>query len=146
MYFLYRMQNYNAGIKRGLRRQPNEPKKMGQVLPTEVTYCTILIVGHASFRCASGFHTSSASPVNVFVFGLILAASFSKRFFSFFPFSLRPFLLCPPTSASSAAALSNPRSVKPSRRLAARATRYRVLTRAGAGVRLGRLRVGEDKG
>lgn len=99
-------------------------------------------VHHVSFRCASGFHTS-ASPVIVFIFGRDFAASFPERDFSFLPW---PFLLRPSTpSASSAAALSNPRSAKPSRRRAARATRYRVLTRAGAGVRLGRLRAGDDE-
>lgn len=99
----------------------------------------------------NGFHTP-ASPVIVFAFGLgfDFAASFSKRALSFLPSPLRPFLPCPctrpSTSASSAAALSSPRSARPSRRRAARATRYRVLTRAGAGVRLGRLRAGEDSG
>jgi len=105
-------------------------------------------MGHdASFKCASGFHTSlGAPPVIVFVFGLDLTASLSDFVFPFLP---PPFLLSPCTrpsaaSASSAAALSSPRSARPSSRRAARATRYRVLTRAGAGVRLGRLRVGED--
>ncbi|SRR6266403_4511799 len=151
------MQEYDTGTKQGLPRQPNE--KIGHVggakYSRQITYSITIIVGHASFRFANGFHTSSASPVNVlvfaFVFGLVLPTSFSERVFSFFPFPLWPFLLCPWTrpstpSASSAAALSSPRSAKPSRRLAARATRYRVLTRAGAGVRLGKLRAGEDEG
>ena len=116
------------------------------------------MIGHNPFfffRCANGFHTSSAaSPVIVFVLGLDFdfATSLCDRALSFFPSPLedtRPFLLSPctrpsTTSASSAAALSSPRSARPSRRRAARATRYRVLTRAGAGVRLGRLRVGEE--
>jgi len=113
-------------------------------------------MGHdASFKCANGFHTSlGAPPVIVFVFGLDLTASLSDFVFPFLPPALElppppPFLLSPctrpsATSASSAAALSSPRSVRPSRRRAARATRYRVLGRAGAGVRLGRLRVGEE--
>jgi hypothetical protein len=107
------------------------------------------------FRCANGFHTSStASPVIVFVLGLDFdfATSLCDGALSFLPSPLedtRPFLLSPctrpsATSASSAAALSSPRSARPRRRRAARATRYRVLTRAGAGVRLGRLRVGEE--
>jgi hypothetical protein len=112
-------------------------------------------MGHASFRCANGFHTPVVSPVIVFVLGLDFdfSASLSDRVLSFLPPPLeetRPFLLTPctrpSTSASSAAALSSPRSARPSKRRAARATRYRVLARAGAGVRLGRLRVGEDNG
>ena len=114
-----------------------------------------VIMGHdVSFKCANGFHTSLlASPVIVFVFGLDLTASLPDFAFPFLPSPLElpppPFLLTPCTrpstpSASSAAALSSPRSARPSRRRAARATRYRVLTRAGAGVRLGRLRVGEE--
>lgn len=115
-----------------------------------------LIMGHdACFKCANGFHTYlSASPVIVFVFGLDLTASLPDFAFSFLPSPLElppppPFLLSPCTrpstpSASSAAALSSPRSARPSRRRAARATRYRVLARAGAGVRLGRLCVGEE--
>jgi hypothetical protein len=114
-------------------------------------------MGHdASFKCANGFHTSlPASPVIVFVFGgLDLTASLSDLVFPFLPSPLElppppPFFLSPCTrpstaSASSAAALSSPRSVRPSRRRAARATRYRVLARAGAGVTLGRLRAGEE--
>ena len=112
-----------------------------------------LIMGHdASFKCANGFHTSlAASPVIVFDFGLDLTASLSGFVFPFLPSPLPPppFFLSPctrpsTTSASSAAALSSPRSARPSRRRAARATRYRVLARAGAGVTLGRLRVGEE--
>ncbi|KAH9988824.1 hypothetical protein BJV74DRAFT_462698 [Russula compacta] len=87
---------------------------------------------------------------------LTASLSLSKRALSFLPPPPAPLLesllllLCPctlpsTTSASSAAALSKPRSAKPSSRRAARATRYRVLTRAGAGVRLGMLCVGEER-
>jgi len=119
------------------------PKKLLKDCSQEVVF----------FKCANGFHTSesSAAPLLVVVFTGTLPLTFSACLFSFLPSPLKPFLLlCPCTrpsiiSASSAAALSSPRSVKPSNRRAALATRYRVLTRAGAGVRLGRLRVGEGE-
>lgn len=107
-------------------------------------------MGHASFPSVN--RTPHPTPQRLDLD--LVALSFSKRAFSFLPSlallleSLLP-LLCPctlpsTTSASSAAALSKPRSARPSSRRAARATRYRVLTRAGAGVRLGKLCMGEE--
>ena len=76
---------------------------------------------------------------------LVLVLSFCERALSFrAPRLFSPCTRPSTTSASSAASLSSPRSVRPSRRRAARATRYRVRGRAGAGVRLGRLRTGDE--
>jgi hypothetical protein len=99
-----------------------------------------------SFRCANGFHTSeepSLAAVPLLAAG-ILYFPFPLSFFPSPPFLLPPCTARPSIpSASSAAALCNPRSAKPNNRRAALATRYRVRTRAGAGVRLGKLRAGE---